>query len=426
MADSNKFYSEEAQEIFGKTPSWITQWGITIILLTFLGIIVIGNFIQFPERIKGIIIIKTENLPINIVSQQSAKIDTIFVKTNDNVKRNDLLAILHSEADYNDVLFIEKHLLSDADTIVKLVSEKWILGQYKLDVLNEEWIAFSQSCLRYHDFIKQDAFYKQQQILKKQINNLEERYNQICARIEYEKSNEKGFIEDSIPLFLQKASDVCACRTANNLVTSYIEKKLLLESSIIDKEEELFKISIMHKQKIETLEEIVLYNKEKLIDRIKVWKSSHELRSSVDGRVNRVEEIITRDTITPNDIIFSITPPQEINIVGEMKVPQGSIDEVKVGQSVNVKLHGYPFLKYGFLKGRVCYISPIPVKTTKDSQIISLYTVKIQFRNDMITTYNKRISLLSEMSGEAEIVTAKRKFITRILEPFISLFSMGI
>ena len=37
MPDINNFYSEEAQSIMGKAPSWVVRWGVTFFFIIFVG-----------------------------------------------------------------------------------------------------------------------------------------------------------------------------------------------------------------------------------------------------------------------------------------------------------------------------------------------------------------------------------------------------
>ena len=46
MPQRTNLYSDEAQAILGRAPSWVVRWGITVVVLIFAGIVLGGYFIK--------------------------------------------------------------------------------------------------------------------------------------------------------------------------------------------------------------------------------------------------------------------------------------------------------------------------------------------------------------------------------------------
>jgi hypothetical protein len=68
-------HSQEVEDILSKTPNWITRWGITIIILVIAFIILISNFIIFPDYLSTKATISSTdgaNFNVNIVIPQAA------------------------------------------------------------------------------------------------------------------------------------------------------------------------------------------------------------------------------------------------------------------------------------------------------------------------------------------------------------------
>ena len=99
-----------------------------------------------------------------------------------------------------------------------------------------------------------------------------------------------------------------------------------------------------------------------------------------------------------------------------MLVPSDNFGEVKLKQSVNVKLNGYPYLKYGILKGEIRSISSVPDEK-------NLYNVEVIFPKGLITTYNRQLNLIQKMDGSGQILTSNKRLIERILEPLQEIFT---
>jgi hypothetical protein len=56
--------SEQIDDLLSKIPNWITRWGISLIALILFSVILVSNFITYPEIVKGRIIIQSNNLNI--------------------------------------------------------------------------------------------------------------------------------------------------------------------------------------------------------------------------------------------------------------------------------------------------------------------------------------------------------------------------
>ena len=96
MPQRTNFYSDEAQSILGRAPSWVVRWGITVVFLIFVGIIVGCYFIKYPDTIEAPAVITTVNPPSDLVARYDGLIDTLCVKDKELVERGELIAVLHN------------------------------------------------------------------------------------------------------------------------------------------------------------------------------------------------------------------------------------------------------------------------------------------------------------------------------------------
>lgn len=90
---------------------------------------------------------------------------------------------------------------------------------------------------------------------------------------------------------------------------------------------------------------------------------------------------------------------------------------MKVGQDVNIKLSGFPYLEFGIIKGLVKSISSVPEKTSDGLY----YTVDVSLPSGLLSTYNKVLPFVQDMNGYAEIVTEDMRLIEQFIRPIRSL-----
>lgn len=56
-----------------------------------------------------------------------------------------------------------------------------------------------------------------------------------------------------------------------------------------------------------------------------------------------------------------------------MQLPQLEFGKIKIGQEVMIKVRGFQYQEYGYLKGRIRSISDIPIK---DSLFLSMVSIE--------------------------------------------------
>ena len=106
----DNFHSEEAQEIMGRAPSWVVRWGITVIFVI-LALIVLGCYIiKYPQTVTAPISITTVNAPSDLTARYDGLLDSVCVGNGENVRTGQLIALLATPADYDDIRSLEENL----------------------------------------------------------------------------------------------------------------------------------------------------------------------------------------------------------------------------------------------------------------------------------------------------------------------------
>lgn len=110
-------HSEEIQEIMGRIPGWVIRWGISVIFSLFAILLLISFFFKYPETIASSIVITTLNPPSDLIARSTGKIGHLLVENQQEIKRNDIIAVLFNTADYRSVLKLEKLLTDSVEAI---------------------------------------------------------------------------------------------------------------------------------------------------------------------------------------------------------------------------------------------------------------------------------------------------------------------
>ncbi|WP_452598547.1 HlyD family efflux transporter periplasmic adaptor subunit, partial [Pontimicrobium sp. MEBiC01747] len=139
---------------------------------------------------------------------------------------------------------------------------------------------------------------------------------------------------------------------------------------------------------------------------IKDWEKLYALKSSIEGKVSFLSYWSENQTAKSGDLIFTIIPQKNTSFIGKIKAPAANSGKIEKEQRVQIKLLNYPSDEFGELNGKVKSISLIP---NEDGH----YLIDVDLQQDLITSYNKKITFRQEMKGTADIVTEDLRLIER-------------
>lgn len=432
----NNYHSEEAQEILGHIPPWTIRWGITVIFSIFAIIILGCCVIKYPERVNGTVVIRTLNAPVDVVFRSGGNLEIISVSNGDVVKKNDILGVINTGADYKDILSADACLLGFAGhQLADAVYNDSIYGNYQMGDLQGGWTNFILSCQRYRDYITRAVIRKKSELVREQVDKQKEYYSQMQMQfstgqedLQYE---EKNFVRDSSLFVMNVVSeqefDESARRLlqARNSVMSFKNQMTSTELSIIQLEQQLVELSIQEEGEILAFEQEIRTNLERLSAEIQNWKLTYLLTAPINGKVSFVHKWDVGQFVNASEHYLTIVPDEHQSVIGIVHIPQASFGKVDIGQKVNVKLEGYPYMEYGMLVGTIGHLSSVP-EVLSNGQSAPQYTAEILFENGMKTTYGRELRMVQKMEGSAEIITEERSLIMRFLDPVVALFKNGI
>jgi len=137
--------------------------------------------------------------------------------------------------------------------------------------------------------------------------------------------------------------------------------------------------------------------------------------SDISGRVASLP--VRNGEIVDAGQLIAIVVPEEDDMVAVLRIPAGSMSDLKEGQEIGVSVDAYPYQTYGMIKTVVSKISRVAVEGKEGPE----YEIMARMPKTMMV-YGEPVALLPGMTLTARITTRRRTIMEWILEP---LYAVG-
>ena len=428
LHDNLNLRSEEVQEILGRPPRWIVRVGISIIFVVVAGLFVGSYFLKYPDILPAPITVTTENLPAGVMAMTTGKIDTIAVTEKQTVKEGELLAVVRNPAKLEDVMTV-KQMLEGADT-VDVETQNFASLQtghtasLQLGDLQSAYTAFDNALTDYRHFVVTDYHNRKIAVIRKQIaaqkNLLQKTVNQLNINRKQLATAQKLFEIDST-LYSKSAISLVDYQSARNTLlqqlSSLESSKMSVDNqqmSILQSEQSIFDLEQQRIDEEQKLTSALTSAKEQLAAQIRQWEQTYLLVAPCDGKVTFTKYWQKNQNVNAGEVLVTVVPDGDTQVVGKILLPQQGAGKVKVGQTVNVKLDNFPYLEYGLVKVSIRNISMVPVQVDENTKA---YMLEVEFPEKLVTTYGKELTFSQEMTGTAEIITEDLRLLDKFINP---------
>lgn len=144
------------------------------------------------------------------------------------------------------------------------------------------------------------------------------------------------------------------------------------------------------------------------------WIRRYVLSAPVSGRVVFIVPLQTDQYLQEGKTVGYIDPPNS-HYYAQVNLGQANLGKVSVGERVQLRIDAYPYQEFGYLEGRLAYISKVP----SDSGFLA----NIELTRGLATQYGNLIQYKSGLKGTAMIVTKDQRLGARILYSIIKTTS---
>lgn len=419
--------SPEAEELLERMPSRFLRMGLLSVIAALSLLLVIAICVRYPDTLEGKVTLTTDPLPIRIKAQSTGRILDVFVKDEQPVYEGEILAEIENPIGLQKINALQAFCLSvkdamnnnDIDSLSLLIREEFhFLGEIQPD-----YNKLLQS-------INAWLLLKEQHIYHKRIRNLQEQQNRYTRLtgitdeesrlINEELKREEAFFEVKKKLFEEK---VISRKEYYEEAAALAQKKRALEaqkatkvqSGISEGQNDKQLLDITYEQK-ERENALVLGIEEQLRNLksyIQIWRLKYLITAPYKGRAYQLRPLQRNEIVTAGDELY-IVAPTDFKYTAYSLIPAASSGKIREGQSAQLQLEQFPFNEYGYLEGKVRFISRIPQADTKDKE--AMYRVHIQLPDSLYTSYHIRIPFSPEMSGTVRIITKDKNLLQRLLD----------
>lgn len=406
----------------GRIPGWVVRWGLTVFFFLFLLVLGIAWFVRYPETISAPIVLTTLNPPADLIARSSNKIEHILTEDGRPVKKNDVVAVLYNTGDYRTVLELEKTLLRNGEEWERYFSEDFLNRDHALGELQSYYIQFAKQCLLYDHYLQTDFTVRKRELIEANIlktqQTLESQSRQMSLLEEDMAFENKNLERDSLLL----RSEALTLADYERTRQAVLQKRIAMlnqntvvtstEASLINMKQQLLELRMQRDNETINYRVQLSEARDQLLTQIGLWKERYVLQSPIDGRVTFTKYWSNNQNVVSGERLASVVPDDSLRVIGKMYIPSQGFAKVKTGQTVNVKLNGFPYMEYGILKGKISSLSSIPETEG--------YAAEVTFEKGLVSSYNTRLKFIQQMDGTGDIITKDQRLLERFLNPLKS------
>ncbi len=408
---NENLHSEDLQEIIAKPPSWLLKRGISLILGIVLLMLGLSIFIRFPEIVGSAVKFNSINAPKAIMSRNNGTLVKILVGDGEWVKPGTELAYLESTADHGQVTT----LLERLQNLKKVKNESYNLeslidpAKLNLGELQAGYQNFYLAYLNYRAASEDGIYQKRKGALVKELTNLARQYEKATQSFKLQQQQLKLAEEEfeKYELLAQKKiispselREKEALLLAKRQTIPQIENNLIgYEGNMLAKNRELTDLS----NQIDEERKKFVQALNSFISEAETWKRQFILTSPVNGKLIYGSFLQENQQVKMDQPLFYVNPNNE-QYYGELLLPQVVSAKVKKEQKVLIKVRSYPYQDYGYLNGKIDYISDIPMQD-------SVFFAKVSLIRSVTDSL---IILKPGIFGDAEIITEDKSIFNRI------------
>ncbi len=141
-----------------------------------------------------------------------------------------------------------------------------------------------------------------------------------------------------------------------------------------------------------------------------------DVRSPVDGIINRLNFSTIGAVVRPGEVIAEIVPLEDALLI-DVKIKPSDIAFVHPGQEAIVRLTAYDFSVYGALRGSVVTVAPD--STTDQNTKETYYTVVVQTKEAALKRQGELLPILPGMIATVDVITGEKSILQYLLKPIV-------
>lgn len=320
-----------------------------------------------------------------------------------------MLAVNQSLADITNGVASSEHRLQSVIAINGVSAEDVQLHEHYLQQRRQQYFAQASSFDKEIDEINAQIAVSDELIKK---------FEKILPIIRKRHENLKGLLEKnyiSEDEFLQVDQDLIS---KEQDLKAEMHRKDQLEATInkIDQKFASFQAEYSGAiiNEVTQLQSSIALLEEEL-SRASDFDSKRILYAPVTGQVQQLAVNTIGGVVTEAQTLMVIVPSDNL-LEAEVMLENKDIGFVMEDMPVEIKIHTFPFTKYGLIEGDVTNISDDAIL---DEQRGLVYKAKVALKQSYLSVNKRKVDLIPGMSLTAEVKTDERRIIEFFIEPLL-------
>jgi multidrug efflux pump subunit AcrA (membrane-fusion protein) len=426
MAELNKqeIQSPELQEVMSEIPGSFLKWGLFVFFGIILVLITGSYFIKSPDIVTVPVVITTQNPPVTLVAKTGGEIEKLFAVEGSAIAKDEVVALIGNTGEYDDIKNLNLFLVGfdDKSDWIEIVKTHKTPPDFALGEIQNNYTVFQKEWKQLKDYLAQAYIPSKLNLLEKQIEKKNE-YNIEVARQKIFLAEDLALAKSSFgrdSMLYYKASYSISATEFEKSRQGYIQKLYAYsifnaslknnEADFLRLKESRLDLQVQYEKELKQYFFAMEESLQLLRSSLSLWEEKYVIESPIAGKITLTRFRNENQVIKPGETLATIIPDSTTNIVVRAVIPISGFGRVEIGQRVNIKLSGFPYMQYGVLRGSICSVSQVPGEGG--------FVAYIELTSGMTSTYSEKIRFIHEMDGTADIITKDVRLIYRFINPF--------
>jgi len=388
-------------------------------MMLFLGLLLLlglGSWlIHYPDVVATSFTLTATNAPRTVVVRAEGRLARLLVQDGQTIAAGQALAYSESTADPEQVLRLSESLNSlrkalDQDDWAMI--RRFSIQSYgQLGELQNDFQIFSQQLTQLKSYLNGGFYLQKRILLLKDYEDLSAMEQTLTEQLDLQR-RDYSLAQDEFTIHEKLYKDkVIALLDYQREKVKLLNREMPLKqlaSSLIQnhtsqtaKQKELLELDNAITEQRGSFTQAL----RTLRSNTEVWQQRYVLRAPVAGKVSFSSPWQEQQSMNLGQELLTVEP-EGGSFQGLIKVPQANLGKLREGQSVLVKLDGYPYREYGMVEDTLSQLSLTP----------GAYWGYVDLPQGLRTRYGRGLTYRNGMKGTADIITAERRLAERLVE----------
>ncbi|SDX27102.1 HlyD family secretion protein [Hydrobacter penzbergensis] len=414
--------SEAMNEIISRKPGFLERWALFFFLFVLLSLIAATWFVHYPDVFKTRATLIATNAPKEIIIRQDGRLIKLFATNNDIVSAGTIIGFIESNAKHEEVLLLRNYLdTAIADLQKNNTQNIESMFATTFDALGELQQGYQQFMISYQqftDYLNNGFYLRKKKILGEDLTYLQKNHGiqqqqkelmlkDLNLSEESYKANE-SLLKDRV---ISKQDDRNEQSKLLNKQMSIPQVNSILLNNEIQQREKQKEINELE-HSISMQKSIFQQAAQTFLNQVMDWYNKYVLQASISGKITYLTSTQENQFLKAGKILGFINPPNT-RYYAEVNLHQYDFGKLDTGQQVQLRFDAYPYEEFGYVKGRLNFITEFATD--------SGFLAHIQIENGLATNQHKKLQYRDGLKAEALIITKDMRLMERFYQNLTSV-----